>query len=76
MANLAPLAQHIAGIPVEELAIALIATTAPAIAYLGLNTGRYLRLLRKAVTGLASMRTRRSDPAKAPGPPQGRLPPH
>ena len=50
LAVLAVLAQHIAGFPVEELAIAVIASTAPLIAYLGSEASRHLRRLRRTIT--------------------------
>lgn len=60
MAHLAVLAlvgQHIAGFPVEELAIAVIASTAPLIAYLGGEASRHLTRLRRAFTSPGDPRT-------------------
>jgi hypothetical protein len=54
VANLAVVAlvgQHIAGFPVEELALAVIASTAPLVAYLGCEASRHLTRLRRAFTG-------------------------
>ena len=76
-AVLAVLAQHIAGFPVEELAIPVIASTAPLIAYLGCEASRHLTRLSRTVTGSDHSRTRhryaspriRREVARNPTPP-------